>query len=47
MDIPLYIDTTIKSPTTIYGSNSDFIVVVSGDGMLLPTEIKIIWHWKV
>ena len=35
MDIPLYIDTTIKSPTTIYGTNSDFIVLVSGDGMLL------------
>ena len=35
MDIPLYIDTTIKSPTTIYGTNSDFTVLVSGDGMLL------------
>ena len=37
MDMPLYIDTTIKSPTTAYGSNSDFTVLVSGDGMLLET----------
>ena len=35
MDIPLYIDTTVKSPTTVYGTNSDFTVIVSGDGMLL------------
>ena len=36
MDIPLYIDTTTKSPTTIHGTNSDFIVEVNGDGLLLP-----------
>ena len=36
MDIPLYIDTTIKSPQTIYGSNADFTVIVNNDGMLLP-----------
>ena len=36
MDIPLYIDTTNKSPTTIYGTNSDFTVIISGDGLLLP-----------
>ena len=34
MDIPLYIDTTIKTPT-LYGTNSDFTIVLSGDGMLL------------
>ena len=36
MDIPLYINTTIKSNTTVHGSNSDFIVEVSGDGYILP-----------
>ena len=36
MDIPLYIDTTNKSPTSIYGTNSDFIVIVDGDGLVLP-----------
>ena len=36
MDIPLYIDTTKMTPNTIHGSNSDFIVEISGDGFLLP-----------
>ena len=36
MDIPLYIDTTVKSPTTIHGTNSDFIVEIAGDGLILP-----------
>ena len=36
MDIPLYINTTQKSNTSVHGSNSDFIVEISGDGMLLP-----------
>ena len=36
MDIPLYIDTTVKSPATIHGSNSDFTIEIQGDGLLLP-----------
>ena len=36
MDIPLYIDTMNKSAQAIYGSNSDFIIIISDDGMLLP-----------
>ena len=36
MDIPLYIDTAIKSPQTSYGTNADFTIVVNNDGMLLP-----------
>ena len=35
MDIPLYIDTTIKAPTTVWGDNNNFTVLVSGDGILL------------
>ena len=35
MDRTLYINTKIKSPQTVYGTNSDFIVNVSDDGTLL------------
>ena len=35
MDIPLYVDTTIKN-SQIYGTNADFTIVVNNDGMLLP-----------
>ena len=35
MDITLYVDTTIKSTSTVYGSNNDLAVLVSGDGILL------------
>ena len=39
MDIPLYIDTTIKSSSMVYGDNNNFTVYVSStDGIKLDNS---------